>query len=611
MIPSAIFEQIPERSVEGLVLARADRDDGAVMYVQWCNRAYSKITGFLPDDIVGRRGSVLVGPDLEPRNHLLIIEKLMNWEHFSLYSHNTRKSGEVYFQKMTWVPLHDPDSGDRWWVYSCIEVDERAHANLIEHALDARVAPDAAAAARIAYLERENRRLHQLAQTVAEQSHQDPLSGLSNRRHFEVELQSWAERLRAGGADFAVLYIDLDRFKMVNDTLGHDAGDKLIAQVAERLRAITSEEDLVARIGGDEFVVLTPMGESALNISGLADAIVAGLKTPFSYEGKTVSCSASVGVAIASDGADDPKHVVGHADAALYHAKAQGKARWSFFTEAMHARSVEIKRLASDLLVACDTGQFTPFFQPLVNAATGRISSAEVLVRWDHPTRGLLLPQAFLEVATQMGIAKRIDAIVFGHLRAALAFFDSEGVDLPRVAVNVSAGRLADPSFVHDIKASGIAPERLAVEILESVYLERMNDIVRWALDELDDLGVTVAIDDFGTGHASVQGLLQVKPALLKIDRQFVQPIVADETARELVSSIIGIGKSLGMEIVAEGVESEAHARIVRDMGCDHLQGFFFGRPMTAADLCARLRETDGQFWPGLGAVVTRAGGTG
>jgi EAL domain-containing protein (putative c-di-GMP-specific phosphodiesterase class I) len=294
---------------------------------------------------------------------------------------------------------------------------------------------------------------------------------------------------------------------------------------------------------------------------------------------------------------DDPEQVVADADSALYHAKSQGKGRWSFFTEEMHAKSIATKQLASDLLVACERREFIPYFQPVIDAQTGRIASAEMLVRWSHPTKGILAPAVFLETAANMGLLKRIDEIIFSCVHGALSRFDQAGVDLPRVAINVSAARVADPSFIHDIKSSGIRPERLTVEILESVFLDRMGDVVRWNIDELDDLGVTIALDDFGTGHASVQGLLQIRPSILKIDRHFIQLVVTDAQAKPLVASIIGIGKSLGMRVVAEGVETEEHACIVRDMGCDYLQGFHFGKPMSEADLRERLIETGGNFW--------------
>ena len=611
MIPAQIFDQITDKCTEGLALALACADDGAIMEFKWCNKAFGRITGHCCEDVVGQRGTILIGPDLEQGKHLFIIEKLMNWEHFSLKLLNNRKNGELHWQRMSWTPLSDAATGNRWWLCSLIELEDQPEEPVRRPAFEAPQLQDVSAkyTDKIEQLEKENSRLQELARSVAKESNIDSLTGLSNRRHFEVELKSWVADLSAGGPEFAILYIDLDRFKAVNDTLGHDAGDRLLVSVADMLRRLTDQSDLIARLGGDEFVVLKPLGESALNISGLADDIVREMQTSFAIEGTTTSCSASVGVAIANAKMEDPEQVVADADAALYHAKSQGRGRWSFFTEEMHAESIATKRLAADLLIACEKREFTPFFQPVIDAATGRISSAEVLVRWLHPAKGLLPPAAFLDTAARMGILKRIDEIVFAKLPETLASFDAVGVDLPGVAVNISAGRLADPTFIHDIKSAGIAPERLTVEILESVYLERMGDVVHWTLNELDELGVTIAIDDFGTGHASVQGLLKIRPSVLKIDRQFIQPVVEDETSRALVASIIGIGKSLGMSIVAEGVESEEHARFVTDMGCDYLQGFHFGKPMCADDLQRTLSETQGVFWS-PGQAETRSRGS-
>jgi len=182
---------------------------------------------------------------------------------------------------------------------------------------------------------------------------------------------------------------------------------------------------------------------------------------------------------------------------ALYHAKTNGRGRWSFFTEEMHAEAIATKRLVSDLLIACENREFLPYFQPLIDAETGRVTSAEVLVRWQHPKLGLLPPAAFLDTAAAMGILRRIDEITFSTLPGTLAAFDEAGVDLPRLSINVSAGRLADPTLIHDIKKSGLDPERLTIEILESVYLERIGDVVHWTLGELKELGVTIALDDF------------------------------------------------------------------------------------------------------------------
>ncbi|ABG31331.1 GGDEF-domain containing protein [Roseobacter denitrificans] len=600
MIPAQIFNQINDKCTEGLALALASSEDGAVMEIQWSNKAFTRITGYTAAEALGERGTILIGPDMGQGVHLYIIEKLMKWENFSTKSRNNRKNGEVYWQRMSWVHLSEAETGNHWWLCSIIELEEEHAAPASQVLQDPAVADQAAfakALEQVERLEKENTRLHQLAKSVAKDANEDALTGLSNRRHFEVELKTWIENLKKHGTEFAVIYIDLDRFKFVNDTLGHDAGDRLLVSVADMLRDLTGDCDLVARLGGDEFVILRPLAQSALNISSLADDIVGTMQAPFACDGKSTACSASVGVAIANKHMEHPEQVVADADEALYHAKSQGKGRWSFFTEEMHAKSIATKKLASDLLLACERSEFIPYFQPLIDAQSGKIVSAEMLVRWAHPTQGILAPAAFLDTAANMGILKRIDEIVFASVHGALSRFDDAGVDLPRVAVNVSAARLADPTFIHDIKSSGINPQRLTIEILESVYLDRMGDVVRWTIDELDELGVTIALDDFGTGHASVSGLLKIRPAILKVDRHFIQPIVEQANTRPLVASIVGIGKSLGMRVVAEGVETEEHARLVTEMGCDYLQGFYFGKPMSESDLRNRLIESGGQFW--------------
>lgn len=614
MVPSHILQQIPQKCTEGLVLALANDDDGAVMIVKWCNRSFSRMTGYTASEAVGQRGTILVGPNTDQSTHLLLIEKLMKWEHFSVAIQTIRKDGTPFRVRMTWTPVSSAEDDNRWWLCSLIEMAEQSEQpveQIIPNAPGASPQIVAKFTEDLVRLEKENKRLHELAQTVAKESNEDALTGLSNRRHFEVELKALIADLRKGGAAFAVLYVDLDRFKSVNDTLGHDAGDALLVFVAAILRRISDKEDVIARIGGDEFVILKKLGATALNISSLADAIIQEMQNPFELDGKTVSCSASVGVAIADSKMNNPEQVVADADTALYHAKANGRGRWSFFTSEMHAEAIETKRLATELLVACESQQFVPFFQPLIEVATGRISSAETLVRWSHPERGLMPPAAFLDVADSMGILNRIDALMFASLRNAMACFDGTGIIIPKIAINVSAGRLADPNLIHDIKSSGIHPDRLTVEILESVYLERMGDVVQWALDELDELGVTLAVDDFGTGHASVQGLLNIKPAMLKIDRQFIQPMIYDDSSAALVASIVGIGKTLGMKIVAEGIETEEHARLAGEIGCDYLQGFHFGKPMSAADLRDKLIRTNGVFWPAQSTFPKRTGARG
>lgn len=600
MIPSQILEQVPSKCEEGLGLALASAADGAVMVFHWCNKPFFKVMGREETDVIGQRATIFVGPDMDQNAHLLTIDKLMRWEHFSVKVRLTKKDGELVWVTMTWTPLLDPENGNRWWLCSLIE--RQLHSEQSKKVLDFRNQSSAndlvtKYTEQVAHLESENRRLRSIAKAVTRDSNEDPLTGLSNRRHFEANVSVWISALRNSGTAFAILYIDLDHFKAINDTLGHEAGDGVLVAVASMLKRITSNSDLVARLGGDEFVILRPLDESALKISGLADEIVHEMSKPFEYDGKLVSCGASVGLAIADKNAANPEQVVGDADKALYHAKSNGRGRWSFFTAEMHAQSVATRHLSTELLVACERKEFVPYFQPLVDASTGRITGVEVLVRWSHPTRGLMPPSDFLGVAAQMGILAKIDAILFSRLREAVTYLDTARTEISRFAINISAGRLSDSALLHDIRTSGIDPKRLTIEILESVYLERINDAISWTLDELRELGVEVAVDDFGTGHTSVQGLLQIKPDVLKIDRQFVQPAAESECARALVESLIGIGKTLGLKVVAEGVENEAQAQVARDLGCDILQGFYFGKPMTETDLFKVLNETNGCFW--------------
>lgn len=258
-------------------------------------------------------------------------------------------------------------------------------------------------------LENEIEHLQKLAAAVKRESHEDPLTGLFNRRHFEIEMKSWVSDLRKGRPGFALFYIDLDRFKLVKDSLGHQAGDLLLVSVSDVLSRLTSDADLVARIGGDEFIILKPLGDSALQISALADRITSEVKQTFAFDGRSAPVSVSIGVAIADLKSSQPDQVITDADMALYHAKSAGRGRWSFFTEEMPADLILTKQLEADILRACDRREFVVFLQPLIEAKSGRVTSAEALVRWIHPTKGLLSPDIFLKVADRIGCLRTID----------------------------------------------------------------------------------------------------------------------------------------------------------------------------------------------------------
>lgn len=331
LISSTILDQVSDNCTEGLALALASRDDGAVMEIHWCNKAFCRMSGYQTAEVVGQRGTILIGREMEQGDHLHIIEELMNWEHFSIQVLNNRKNGELYRQLMTWTPLSDSETGNHWWLCSMVEIEGSRTGfvpNPVTVSTHADEAVSTSLAERIRNLEKENARLYKLAKSVAKDANEDALTGLANRRHFEVELKTWVKRLATHRRPFAVLYIDLDRFKLVNDTLGHNAGDRLLVAVADMLRGMTGPTGLVARLGGDEFVILRELGTSALNISSLADDIVRTMKLPVTFDGKSTSCTASIGVAIANTNMKSPERVMNDADIALYHAKSRGKARW-------------------------------------------------------------------------------------------------------------------------------------------------------------------------------------------------------------------------------------------------------------------------------------------
>lgn len=601
MIPKRIFDQILDKSTEGLALASAPDEDGAMVVIKWCNKAFTTITGYDATEVVGQRASILVGPNMSQGNHLFILEKLVNWERFSIKVLNNRKNGEQYWHQMTWVPISDidPNTDHRWWLYSLIELPGIVKGSAQTHPQSKTLTIQGVTAehdAKVQRLEHEIEHLQKRATAVTKEAHEDTLTGLSNRRHFEIQFKSWVSDFGKGRAGFAVLYIDIDRFKSVNDTLGHDAGDRLLISIAEVLCTITTETDLVARIGGDEFIILRRLGDSALNISDLADHIIAEIKNIDVFKGQSPPINASIGVAIADATSSQPEQVVADADMALSHVKSNGSGRWSFFTEEMHTDLMLTRQLETDILRACKRREFTAFFQPLIEAQSGRIASAEALVRWVHPTRGLLSPASFLDTAKDIGVLRKIDEIVFECVCESLTYFDECNVWLPRVAVNISAERLNYPNLIHEVKNSDIDPDRLIFEILESVSIEKKNEPLSGKLRELSEMGVTIAIDDFGTGHASIQGLLQIKPSILKIAPEFIKNIVTDQVSRTMVSSIVAIGKSLNLSIVAEGVETEEHAQLATAMECDYLQGYCFGKPMRASDFRSTLIDTRGQY---------------
>ncbi len=412
----------------------------------------------------------------------------------------------------------------------------------------------------------------------------DPLTMLANRRKLDLELDQLSIDSHSAPQTFAILHLDLDRFKQINDTLGHAAGDAMLGHASKVLSRNVRRDDLVARIGGDEFVILIKGTDTSQDMAKLAQKIISELHQPIDFEGFACRCGVSIGIAFANGRNVDARRILVNADIALYRAKGMGRNRFEFFTQNLQAEIVSHKRTADEILSGIDNNEFVTWYQPQFDARTNQLTGIEALVRWNHPTKGILAPESFLSIAEDLNVAATLDQIVLETVLRDQAYWDRIGLEVPKVSVNVSLRRLHDENLPTALKALDIQPGRISFELVESIFLDEHEDQVASNLDEIKALGIEIEIDDFGTGHTSIVGLLKLRPKRLKIDRQLVMPILRSRKERALVRSIIEIGRSLGVETVAEGVETMQHAVMLRELGCDLLQGYAFARPQPFAD---------------------------
>lgn len=416
----------------------------------------------------------------------------------------------------------------------------------------------------------------------------DPLTGIPNRALFEERLDRALVSMRHTGRAFALHYVDLDRFKHVNDTLGHPAGDELIREAARRLSALVDEVDTVARLGGDEFAVIQTTVSNPEAAIALSQQIVDGLERPFELSGSEARVSASVGVVTTSDPQALAVELMRQADIALYEAKDNGRGRYQLFAGALDEAVRERRALEVDLRAAlAGNAGLTLVYQPIYRASTGTVAGAEALVRWEHPTRGRLSPASFVALAEERGLIDQLGLWVLGEAcRYAVTS------SLPWVAVNVSPLQFRDDRFAERVfetlEASGLEPRRLEIEITEGLLLQN-SPAVQATLMRLRARGIRVALDDFGTGYSSISYLRFHGVDKLKIDQSFTAQLGKDSEIDNIVQSIINLARAMHMVVTAEGVETDEQRRLLDAMGCDQLQGYLLSRPVLADELDRRL----------------------
>ena len=435
-----------------------------------------------------------------------------------------------------------------------------------------------------------------LEEELEHRAFHDPTTGLPNRALFMDRLGHALSRMRGRRNNkIAVLFMDLDNFKYVNDTLGHQAGDELLAAVAGRLRRCLRPADTAARLGGDEFAALLEDVKGASGATRVAERIVEELGTPFVLGGQEVYVTPSIGICAAQSGREAPEDLVRNADVAMYRAKEEGKARHRVFDPSMEEGVRERLRLENDLRRAIERDEFEVYYQPVVALDTGRIVGMEALVRWEHPERGLLSPSGFVPLAEEIGlivpIGRKVLEEACRQTKAWQELYPSTPPAPPLiVGVNLSARQIRHPGLIGDVEGalreSGLDPGRLILEVTESAMVgdgERHTD----ALRRLRDLGVRLALDDFGTGYSSLSYLRRLPVGMVKIDRSFVQGIGEDGADDVLLEGVVGIAHALGLRVCAEGVETPEQLERVRDLGCDLVQGYYFSEPLPAkaADL--------------------------
>jgi diguanylate cyclase (GGDEF)-like protein/PAS domain S-box-containing protein len=447
-----------------------------------------------------------------------------------------------------------------------------------------------------------------LRRDLEHQALHDALTGLANRSLFRDRLQHAHKRLERSGGCYAVLMLDLDNFKTVNDSLGHAAGDDLLVRVSERIAASIGSGDTAARLGGDEFAILLEDLADASDASSAAERLRIALRSPFLIAGRSLTVTATIGVA-SSIGADAAADVSRNADVALYVGKAEGKDRHEIFTDAMYVSTLERLTLEQDLRAGIGRGELVLLYQPKVNAQTGMLAGVEALVRWNHPSRGLVTPDSFIPIAEPSGLINEMDTwVLMAACRQAQAWAQA-GIDPIPVAVNVSGRSLVTCRLLERVldalQETRLDPRLLELEITESAAVPQQGDALG-LLQTIRGLGVRVAIDDFGTGYSVLSRLLKFPVDTLKIDLSFTRAITVHHQSAPIVDAMIAMGLSLGLKVVAEGVETEVQRRYLASRHCTELQGYLISRPISPDEIVARFarRTTSTAAMPALATSV-------
>ncbi|NWG30854.1 MAG: EAL domain-containing protein, partial [Rhodocyclaceae bacterium] len=532
-------------------------DDAGV--IRRVNQAFTRMTGYSAAEAIGQTPRILKSDRHDERFFASMWERLRAQGRWEGEVWNRRKNGEVFpvWQIISAVP--DAQGKVAGYVTLAIDITQKKHDE----------------------------------DEIAFRANYDPLTGLPNRNLLAERLSQALKQARREGSRVAVMFIDLDFFKQVNDTLGHAVGDRLLQLVAERMRLCVRETDTIARLGGDEFVVLLMDIEETAPAGNVAEKIIAQMNEPFDIEGNEIHIGASIGITFFPDDGRDIDALFRNADLAMYRAKALGRNNAQFFEPALTTAAVDRRMLENDLRGALTRREIHLHFLPLVDLASNRIIGAEALLRWQHPQRGLLEPAKFVPLAEETGLIREIGAWAFDEACRQLSAWEAAGHSL-MLAINVSIRQLPEALSVQHILAVlakyGLSPRQIVLEITERTLLAEMPAVQQW-FAAAGEAGLHLAIDDFGTGYSSLAYLKRFPVRHVKIDKTFVHDMESDAGQRALVEAILAMAHSLGLSVVAEGVEAPSQVNLLREHACELAQGFLYSQPLPAEEFATLLKR--------------------
>ncbi|WP_026078016.1 bifunctional diguanylate cyclase/phosphodiesterase [Pseudomonas sp. PAMC 26793] len=525
-------------------------------YIVQANEAFSRVSGYAVADVLDQLPNMLT-VDEQQEAHLRYVLK-------QLHQHSTWE-GEV------WLKRRNGEHYPAWVGITAVFDDEGDLASYVCFFSD------------ISERKASEQRIHRLA-------YYDALTHLPNRTLFQDRLHTALQSAERQKSWVVLMFLDLDRFKPINDSLGHAAGDRMLKEMATRLLGCVAEDDTVARMGGDEFTLLLQPRvnrEMALNRAiHVAEQILASLVKPFVLEGREFFVTASIGIALSPQDGNELSQLMKNADTAMYHAKERGKNNFQFYQADMNASALERLELESDLRHALEQNEFVLYYQPQFSGDGKRLTGAEALLRWRHPRRGLVPPGDFIPVLEELGLVVDVGDWVISEACRQLKTWHQNKVRVPKVSVNISARQFSDGQLGERIatilKDTGLPPACLELELTESILMREVNEAMQ-ILASLKNLGLSIAVDDFGTGYSSLNYLKQFPIDVLKIDRTFVDGLPSGEQDAQIARAIIAMAHSLNLAVIAEGVETHEQLDFLREHGCDEVQGYLFGRPMPAS----------------------------